>query len=116
MRRFISFRDLDWLLLGLVLLLSVISIFEIYSATLHTKFVGFETKQIFWLIGGLAGMFIFSLVNYHPLNEVKLLLIAAMAKYSSNPAGKDLPRSNIFKAFLLIRRPMLLRLKQPDLG
>ena len=57
MRRFISFRDFDWLLLGLVLLLSVISIFEIYSATLHTKFVGFETKQIFWLIGGLAAMF-----------------------------------------------------------
>jgi hypothetical protein len=26
-RRFISFRDFDWLLLGLVLLLSVISIF-----------------------------------------------------------------------------------------
>ena len=69
MRRFISFRDFDWLLLGLVLLLSVISIFEIYSATLHTKFVGFETKQIFWLIGGLAAMFIFSLINYHRLLE-----------------------------------------------
>ena len=69
MRRFISFRDFDWLLLGLVLLLSVISIFEIYSATLHTKFVGFETKQIFWLIGGLAAMFIFSLINYHRLSS-----------------------------------------------
>jgi rod shape determining protein RodA len=63
MRRFISFRDFDWLLLSLVLLLSVISIFEIYSATLHTKFVGFETKQIFWLIGGLAAMFVFSLIG-----------------------------------------------------
>src|ERR1700690_1594361 len=69
MRRFISFRDFDWLLLGLVLLLSVISILEIYSATLHTKFVGFETKQIFWLIGGLAAMFLFSLINYHRLLE-----------------------------------------------
>ena len=59
MRRFISFRDFDWLLLGMVLLLSVISILEIYSATLHTKFVGFETKQIFWLLGGLGAMFIF---------------------------------------------------------
>jgi rod shape determining protein RodA len=36
LRRFISFRDFDWLLLGMVLLLSVISILEIYSATLHT--------------------------------------------------------------------------------
>ncbi len=69
MRRFISFRDFDWLLLGLVLLLSIISIFEIYSATLHTKFVGFETKQIFWLLGGLAAMFIFSVINYHRLLE-----------------------------------------------
>src|ERR1700722_4276335 len=69
MRRFISFRNFDWLLLGLVLLLSVISIFEIYSATLHTKFVGFETKQIFWLIGGLAAMFIFSVINYNRLLE-----------------------------------------------
>jgi rod shape determining protein RodA len=69
LRRFISFRDFDWLLLGMVLLLSVISILEIYSATLHTKFVGFETKQIFWLLGGLAAMFIFSLINYHRLLE-----------------------------------------------
>src|ERR1700760_3362276 len=69
MRRFISFRDFDWLLLAMVLLLSVISVFEIYSATLHTKFVGFETKQIFWLLGGLAAMFALSLLNYHRLLE-----------------------------------------------
>ena len=69
MNRFISFRDFDWLLLGMVLLLSVISILEIYSATLHTKFVGFETKQIFWLLGGLGAMFVLSLINYHRLLE-----------------------------------------------
>ena len=48
-------------------MLSVISVFEIYSATLHTKFVGFETKQIFWLLGGMGAMFLFSLINYHRL-------------------------------------------------
>ena len=37
MRRFLSFRDFDWALLGLVLLLCSISVLEIYSATLHTK-------------------------------------------------------------------------------
>ena len=159
MRRFISFRDFDWLLLGLVLLLSVISILEIYSATLHTKFVGFETKQIFWLIGGLAAMFIFSLINYHRLLEavhwvygfclislvgvlifgtkvlggrrwiklpggihfqpsewVKVVLIVAMARYFAGLAGRDLTWSDIFKAFLLVGLPMLLVLKQPDLG
>jgi rod shape determining protein RodA len=157
--RFISFRDFDWLLLGMVLALSVISILEIYSATLHTKFVGFETKQIFWLLGGLGAMFVLSVINYHRLLEaahwmygfclvslvavlvvgtkvlggrrwikfpggihfqpsewVKLVLIVAMARYFSGLAGRDLTWSDIFKAFLLVIVPMLLVLKQPDLG
>ena len=120
---------------------------------------GFETKQIFWLIGGLAAMFIFSVINYHRLLEsvhwiygfcllslvavlafgtkvmggrrwiklpggihfqpsewVKLVLVVAMARYFSNLAGKDLTWSDIFKAFLMVGLPMLLVLKQPDLG
>jgi rod shape determining protein RodA len=159
MRRSISFRDFDWLLLSMVLLLSAISILEIYSATLHTKFVGFQTKQVFWLIGGLVAMFIFSAINYHrlldivhwiyafclvslvavlvvgtrvlgarrwiklpggihfqPSEWVKLVLIVAMARYFSNLAGKDLSWGDIFKAGLLVGVPMLLVLKQPDLG
>ena len=46
MRRFSSFRDFDWTLLILVMLISVISVLEIKSATLHTKFHGFGEKQI----------------------------------------------------------------------
>ncbi len=46
MRRFLSFRDFDWALLGMVLLLCTVSVFEIYSATLHTKYAGFHTKQM----------------------------------------------------------------------
>ncbi|HEV2273397.1 MAG TPA: rod shape-determining protein RodA [Acidobacteriaceae bacterium] len=159
MRRSISYRDFDWLLLGLVLLLSVVSIFEIYSATLHTKFVGFHTKQIFWLIGGLSAMFVLSLINYHrlidivhwvyafclvslvavllvgqkvlggrrwirfpggihfqPSEWVKLVLIVAIARYFSNLSGKDLTWGDIAKAGLMVGVPMLLVLKQPDLG
>ncbi len=159
MRRSISFHDFDWLLLSLVLLLSVISIFEIYSATLHTKFVGFHTKQIFWVVGGLVAMFILSFVDYHrlidivhwiyafcllslvavllvgqrvmggrrwirfpggihfqPSEWVKLVLIVAIARYFSNLAGKDLTWGDIAKAGLMVGIPMLLVLKQPDLG
>jgi rod shape determining protein RodA len=159
MRRFITLRDFDWLLLSLVMLLSVISVFEIYSATLHTKFVGFETKQIFWLLGGLGAMFIFSFINYHRLLEsvhwiygfcivslvavlifgtkvlggrrwiklpggihfqpsewVKVVLIVAMARYFAGLAGRNLSWGDIFKAFLMVGVPMLLVLKQPDLG
>ena len=143
----------------MVLLLSAISILEIYSATLHTKFVGFQTKQVFWLIGGLVAMFILSAINYHrlidivhwiyafclvslvavlfvgtrilgarrwirlpggahfqPSEWVKLVLIVVMARYFSNLAGKELTWSDIFKAGLLVGVPMLLVLKQPDLG
>lgn len=158
MQRFLSFRDFDWVLLGMVLLLSAISVFEIYSATMHTKFVGFHTKQLFWLAAGLVAMFAMSLVNYHrlldivhwaygffmlslvavmvagtrvlgakrwirigpmhfqPSEWVKLVLIVAIARYFSNLAGRDLTWKDIGKAFVLVGLPMVIVLKQPDLG
>jgi len=67
MRRFLSFRDFDWALLAMVLALCTVSVFEIYSATLHTKYIGAHTKQIFWIAGGLAAMFLFSKIDYHRL-------------------------------------------------
>jgi rod shape determining protein RodA len=67
MRRFLSFRDFDWTLLGMVLVLCTVSVFEIYSATLHTKFVGFHTKQMLWIAGGLVAMFLFAKIDYHKL-------------------------------------------------
>ena len=70
MTRLSSYRDFDWVLLGFVLLLSVISVLEIKSATLHTKFHGFDHKQIGFLAVGLALMFVISLVDYHRLIDV----------------------------------------------
>ena len=67
MRRFLTFRDFDWGLLGMVLLLSVVSVLEIYSATIHTRFHGFHTKQMIYIACGLAVMFILSKVDYHRL-------------------------------------------------
>ncbi|MDE3062990.1 MAG: rod shape-determining protein RodA [Acidobacteriota bacterium] len=160
MRRFISFRDFDWALLGMVLLICALSVFEIYSATLHTRYVGFHTKQLFWIAGGLAGMLLFSKIDYHKLIDfapwiygvflfllgivlipgighkalgarrwiklgpilfqpsewVKLVLILAVARYFANLGGRSLTWRDILKAFALIGAPMLLVLKQPDLG
>lgn len=159
MRRTISFRDFDWLLLAVVLLLCLISILEIYSATLHTKFVGFHTKQVFWVLGGLVAMFLLSCVNYHrlidwihwlylfclvslagvlvagqrvmgarrwirlpggihfqPSEWVKLILIIAIARYFANLARRELSWGDVAKAGLMVGIPMLLVLKQPDLG
>ncbi len=67
MRKIMSFGDFDWPLLGMVLTLCTISVFEIYSATQHTKFVGFQVKQFYWVLGGLVLMFVISRVDYHRL-------------------------------------------------
>jgi rod shape determining protein RodA len=67
MRRMLSFRDFDWTLLAMVLVLCTISVMEVYSATLHTRFSSFHTKQVFWIAGGLVAMFILSKVDYHKL-------------------------------------------------
>jgi rod shape determining protein RodA len=63
----VRFRDFDWVLLGFVLLLSVISVLEIRSATEMTKFHGFQQKQIVFLGTGLVLMFAVSLIDYHRL-------------------------------------------------
>ena len=67
MRRFMTFRDFDWALLGMVCILCAVSVLEIYSATLHTKYSGFHTKQVFWIAAGLVAMFLFAKIDYHRL-------------------------------------------------
>ena len=69
MSRYISFRDFDWLLLVFVLLLCALGIWEIRSATAHTKFAGAHIKQVYWILGGLGAMFLMSVVNYQVLLE-----------------------------------------------
>lgn len=64
------FRDFDWMLLALVLVLSVVSVLEIRSATAMTKFHGFQTKQVLFLLCGLLLMFLMSLVDYHRLLDI----------------------------------------------
>jgi rod shape determining protein RodA len=65
--RYVSFRDFDWVLLVLVLLICTLGVVEIYSATLGTKFAGVHIKQIYWIIAGVGLMFVVSLFNYQAL-------------------------------------------------
>jgi rod shape determining protein RodA len=96
MTRLSSYRDFDWVLLGFVLLLSIISVFEIKSATLHTKFHGFDHKQIGFLVVGLVLMFLISLIDYHRLIDIApwaygisiLSLIAVLAVGTKVLGGK----------------------------
>jgi rod shape determining protein RodA len=160
MRRMISFRDFDWLLLTFVLIICALGVLEIYSTTAGTKFAGAHIRQIYWIMAGLGVMLAVSLINYQILLEnahwlyiasvvslvavavfgkkylgarrwiqlpggqhfqpsewVKLVLILMLAKYFSGQGEReDASLSDIVKAGLIAGVPMLLVLKQPDLG
>src|SRR3974390_3851724 len=80
MSRYVSFRDFDWVLLALVLLICGLGVVEIYSATLNTKFMGVHLKQVYWVLGGVALMFGISMVSYQALIErVPVFYIASIA-------------------------------------
>ncbi len=80
MRRMISFRDFDWLLLTFVLLICALGVLEIYSTTYGTKFAGAHVRQIYWIMAGLAVMLAVSLINYQVLLEnAHWLYIASVA-------------------------------------
>ena len=84
MSRYISFRDFDWLLFIFVLMICGLGVMEIRSATSHTKFAGAHIRQIYWILGGIIGMFLVSLVNYQKLlDRVHWLYIAAIASLMS---------------------------------
>jgi rod shape determining protein RodA len=70
LRRFLSFRDFDWALLGLVLLLCSLSVLEVHSATVHTKFASFGSRQIFFVAAGIVGMFVLAKIDYHRLIDL----------------------------------------------
>ena len=159
MTRYFSLRDFDWLLLTFVLLICGLGVMEIYSATLHTKFVAVHTKQVYWIMGGIVLMLLMSLIDYHALLDkihwfyiasvvslvavlvigkkylgarrwiqmpggqhfqpsewVKLVLILALAKYFADLHREEASVGDIVKAGLMAGVPMLLVLKQPDLG
>jgi rod shape determining protein RodA len=89
-----SFREFDWALLGMVLILCTVSVLEIYSATLHTRYTGFHTKQMLWIAGGLVAMFLFSKIDYHRMLDwvpwaygVSLVALVAVKLFGTKVLG-----------------------------
>src|SRR6185312_6449341 len=106
-------------LLGFVLLICGIGVLEIYSATRQTKFIGFQTKQVYWIIAGLFLMFMASLINYQALLEnvhwlyiasvVSLLAVAAVGtrvlgakRWIKLPGGQHFQPSEWIKLVLIL--------------
>jgi rod shape determining protein RodA len=159
LKRYISFRDFDWLLMLFVMAICTAGVIEIYSATFGTKFAGSHVRQVYWILGGLVAMLVVSRINYHvlidavpwmyiaallalvavlvfgqkylgarrwirigagmhfqPSEWVKLILILAVAKYWAEDRRGECELSDIIKIGALVGIPMLMVLKQPDLG
>src|SRR5512147_709973 len=94
MRRMISFRDFDWVLLTFVLAICALGLLEIYSTTLGTKYSGAHIKQIYFILGGLVLMFLVSLINYQVLLEnshwlyvISLVSLIAVAVFGKKYLG-----------------------------
>ena len=81
MKKFVSLRDFDWVLLFFVLLICAVGVMQIYSATMSSRFadVHMHIKQIYWIAGGIAGMLLLSFINYEALlDSVHWMYIAAI--------------------------------------
>ncbi len=76
-RRFLA--DFDWWLLLAALALVGIGLVEIYSSTIHTRYAGLHLRQMYWVLLGLALMWIAIFVDYHIIIEhVPLLYLVGV--------------------------------------
>lgn len=62
-------RDLDWVLLALMLAISLLGILEIHNATIATRFAPLWIKQVYYLIAGIGLLLVFSRIDYKLILE-----------------------------------------------
>ncbi|MBI2956927.1 MAG: rod shape-determining protein RodA [Acidobacteria bacterium] len=66
----VRYREMDWFLLGVVLLLCLLGLVEIYSTTQnHPRFASMVWRQLAWIGIGLAAMLVMARIDYHSLLE-----------------------------------------------
>ena len=79
MARYRSFRDLDWSLLALTLVICALGVLQIYSATRGTRYQDAWWKQLIYIALGMGLMWIVSTVDYHNLlGQVPLLYAVSL--------------------------------------
>ena len=62
-------RDFDWFLLLVTLLLSAIGLVEIYSSTLNMATASYFERQLVWVAVGIVALFVIASLDYHLLAE-----------------------------------------------
>ena len=62
-------KDFDWVLLAAALLLSTISLIEIYSSTMAQPSGNFFLRQLAWVSVGIVLLFVVAAIDYHLISE-----------------------------------------------
>jgi len=151
-------QHFDWPLFGAVLVLSVLGVVNLYSATASTTMT-LARQQVYWLgLGtlvflavtaldyriynrlayllygaGLVGLILvlivgrsvngaqrwlqLGIIGFQPSEPMKVLMIIALAKYlHDDPVVEGRSLKHMAIPFLVVGLPVLLILRQPDLG
>jgi len=111
-------QDFDWPLLGIVGVISLLGVLEIYSSTHASAMAGMHWKQLMWIGIGVVGMFVISRIDYHTLLDqapvlylvgIAGLLIVLVVGYSRLGAkrwislgGQTLQVSELMKLIIII--------------
>ena len=94
MARYLSFRDLDWTLLIMALIICGVGVLQIFSATRGTAWQDAWWRQILFICGGLVLMWITTAVDYHwllqrvvPMYLLSVVLLLATALIGTQTFG-----------------------------
>jgi rod shape determining protein RodA len=94
MRKASSFRDVDWLLLGLAVVIAAVGVVEIYSTTAHTALAVEYRRQMYWILLGVIVALVVSQFDYHLILEqtpwlyvLSVLVLAALLVGGRSIAG-----------------------------
>src|SRR5579872_1001977 len=80
MARYHSFRDLDWPLLLIALIICALGVLQIFSATHDTRWHDAWWKQLFWIAIALGIMLVVMSIDYHTLlGQVPILYLVSLA-------------------------------------
>ena len=89
MARYRSFRDLDWPLLAITLIICALGVLQIYSATHDTQWQDAWWKQIIWIAVALGMMWVVTSIDYHTLlAQVPILYGLSIAALLAIAFGK----------------------------
>ena len=81
MPKSVRYREMDWFLLGVVLLVSLLGLMEIYSTTQnHPHFAGMHLRQLAWVGVGLLVLLVIARIDYHFwLDQAPWVYLATLA-------------------------------------